>query len=302
MRLVFAGTPDFAARALDALVDAGHQVVLVLCQPDRPAGRGLRLTACAVKEHARARELEVFQPESLKTPESVSRIRDADADAMIVAAYGLLLPAGVLAATRFGALNIHASLLPRWRGAAPIQRALLAGDTVTGITIMQMDEGLDTGPMRLQRAIDIGPRDDAGTLHDRLATLGASMIVEALDALDRPAEPQPSEGVTYARKIGRDDARLDWSRAANELERTVRAMRPAPGAQADLAGEPVKVWRADECAGAGPPGAILSADDSGIVVACGQGALRLLEVQRPGGKRLAVSEFLRGARLARSAP
>ena len=297
MRLVFAGTPEFAARALDALVAAGHEIVLVLCQPDRPAGRGLKVAACAVKQRAQALGLDVFQPQTLKSSDAQTRIRDAGADAMIVAAYGLLLPKAVLDSCRLGAINIHASLLPRWRGAAPIQRALMAGDAQTGITIMQMDEGLDTGPMRLQRAIDIRPEDDAGSLHDRLAELGAAMIVEALSASDGPAIPQPSEGATYARKIVREDARLDWSRPAGELECIVRAMRPVPGAQADLHGEAVKVWRAAECDGSGHPGAILSARDDGITVACGRGALRLLEIQRPGGKRLAAGDFLRGARL-----
>lgn len=297
MRLVFAGTPEFAARALDALVAAGHEIVLVLCQPDRPAGRGLKLTPCAVKQRAQSHGLDIFQPETLKSAEAQSTIREAGADAMIVAAYGLLLPKAVLDSCRLGALNIHASLLPRWRGAAPIQRALMAGDAQTGITIMQMDEGLDTGPMRLQRAIDIRPQDDAGSLHDRLAELGASMIVEVLSASDGPAIPQPPEGATYARKIVREDARLDWSRTAGELERVVRAMCPAPGAQADLRGEAVKVWRAAECAGSGHPGDILSARADGITVACGRGALRLLEIQRPGGKRLAAGDFLRGARL-----
>ena len=298
MRLVFAGTPEFAARALDALVAAGHQVELVLCQPDRPAGRGLKLAACAVKQRAQAHGLEVLQPETLKSPEAQSKIREVGADAMVVAAYGLLLPKAVLESCRLGALNIHASLLPRWRGAAPIQRALMAGDAQTGVCIMQMDEGLDTGPVRLRREIAIDPQDDAGTLHDRLAALGAAMIVEALATPDGPSTAQSSDGVTYARKIGREDARLDWSRSAGELERVVRAMRPSPGAVADLDGEPVKIWSAQECSGTGEPGKILAAQAGGITVACGRGALRLLEIQRPGGKRLAAGEFLRGARLS----
>lgn len=298
MNVVFAGTPEFAARALAAVLAAGHRVPLVLCQPDRPAGRGLRLVACPVKERALDAGLELFQPETLKDPAAIERLRAADADAMVVAAYGLLLPRAALEAARGGALNIHASLLPRWRGAAPIQRALLAGDTRTGITIMRMDEGLDTGPMLLREAIPIAPDEDAGSLHDRLAGLGARLIVEALAGPLQAGEPQPSEGVCYARKIAREDARIDWAQPAVVLERIVRAMRPSPGAHAELQGESLKIWRAGLAPGEGAPGAILSADPSGIVVACGEGALRLLQVQRPGGRRLDIPEFLRGARLA----
>lgn len=297
-RLVFAGTPEFAERALAALIAAGHQVALVLTQPDRPAGRGMRVHESPVKRLARAEGIEVFQPQSLKDAKAQSRVREANADALVVAAYGLILPQAVLEAAPRGAINIHASLLPRWRGAAPIQRALLAGDARTGITIMQMDKGLDTGPMLLQRELDILAGDDAGTLHDRLAMLGARMVVEALAAGDIVAVPQPVEGATHAPKITRDDAALDWRRSAIELERVVRAMRPAPGAHTAHGAVALKVWRADLASERGEPGTVLRVDASGIVVACGVGALRLLEVQRPGARRLSVAEYLRGTKLA----
>lgn len=296
MRLVFAGTPEFAERALSALIHAGHQIVLVLAQPDRPAGRGMRLGTCPVKRRAQEAGIEVYQPATLRDAEAQARIRAAAADAMVVAAYGLLLPAEVLEATPRGAINIHASLLPRWRGAAPIHRAILAGDSRTGITIMQMDQGLDTGPMLMQREVSILPSDDAGNLHDRLAVLGAEMIVATLANPALQATAQPSEGATYARKITRDDALLDWARSADELERVVRAMRPGPGAQGVVGGETLKVWRADRIDGEGKPGDVLDAQGNGITVACGKGALRLLEVQRAGGRRLDVEEYLRGAR------
>jgi len=298
MRLVFAGTPEFAERALSALIAADHQIVLVLTQPDRPSGRGMRIAESAVKQRARAAGIDVFQPESLRDAGAQARVLDARADAMVVVAYGLILPRQILEATALGAINIHASLLPRWRGAAPIQRALLAGDAHTGVTIMQMDEGLDTGPILLRREIAILPGDDAGSLHDRLAALGAELIVEALSADRRPATPQPVEGATYAAKITQADATLDWSRDADHLERVVRAMRPAPGARTFLGGEPLKVWRARCVPAAGCAGTILRADHEGIVVACGNGALSLLEVQRAGGKRLSAEHFLRGAKLS----
>ncbi len=298
MRLVFAGTPEFAERALSALVSAGHEIALVLTQPDRPSGRGMRIAESAVKQRARAAGIEVFQPESLRDEEAQARVRHAGADAMVVVAYGLILPRPILEATKRGAMNVHASLLPRWRGAAPIQRALLAGDTRTGVTIMQMDEGLDTGPMLMQRDIPILPEDDAGSLHDRLAVLGAELIVEALSRPSLAATPQPAEGATYAAKITQADAMLDWRHDADRLERVVRAMRPAPGARTVLGGEPLKVWRARQTSAAGRTGTILRADHEGIVVACGNGALSLLEVQRAGGKRLTAEQFLRGAKLA----
>ena len=264
-----------------------------MTQPDRPAGRGLHGLASPVKRLAQARGIEVFQPPSLRDPADVERVRAHDADALVVAAYGLLLPEELLGAARHGALNIHASLLPRWRGAAPIQRALLAGDRETGISIMQMDVGLDTGPVFSRKSIPITAQDDAGTLHGRLAQLGAHMIVETLADLEAgraAAVAQPAVGVTYARKITKDDARLDWSRSAAELERAVRAFRPAPGAWTTLEGKPLKIWAARVVKRQLRPGAV--SDD--LVVGCGEDALQVTELQRAGGKRLAAREFLRG--------
>jgi methionyl-tRNA formyltransferase len=247
LRLAFAGTPEFAARALAALDQAGHQLVLVLTQPDRPGGRGMRSQASAVKRYAEQRGLPLFQPSSVKSEEALEPIRAAQPEALIVAAYGLILPAPMLALAPYGALNIHASLLPRWRGAAPIQRAILAGDKETGISIMQMDAGLDTGPVFVRAPLPILDDDDAGALHERLAALGARLMVETLEGLTAgrvAAQPQPETGATYARKIGKEEAFLDWSLAATDLERSVRAFRPAPGAAARLEGETIKLWRA----------------------------------------------------------
>ena len=272
-------------------------MALVLTQPDRPAGRGLRPAQSAVKQLAVARGLEVLQPETLRDPDSRSRVAAASPEVLVVAAYGLLLPPWALDVAPRGALNIHASLLPRWRGAAPIQRALLAGDAETGITIMRMDAGLDTGPMLAQERIAIGAGDDAQSLHDRLADLGARMIVAALaeaGAGRTRAVPQPTEGVTYARKIERREAEIDWRRPAVEIERAIRALRPAPGALAKRRGEPIKIWRAEQRAAAGDPGTVLAADSAGVLVACGEGALLATELQRAGGKRLAAADFLRG--------
>ncbi len=298
MKIIFAGTPEFAAQALAAIADAGHEVALVLSQPDRPSGRGMALTASPVKRLALARGFAVFQPPSLKDAAAQERIRAAAAEVMVVAAYGLILPQAVLDLPRFGCINIHASLLPRWRGAAPIQRALLAGDGETGVCIMQMEAGLDTGPVLLRQALAIAPDDTAGSLHDRLAALGAALAVEALGSLPLPAEPQAGAGVTYAAKIEKAEAVIDWRRSAEELDRHIRAFDPFPGAQASLGGLGVKVWRAVPAAGAGPAGSILAVDKRGIVVACGRGALRLTEVQKAGGKRLPVGQFLAGHALA----
>ncbi len=302
MRVAFAGTPEFAALALEALLAAGHDVALVLTRPDRPAGRGMKLAPSPVKRLALSRGLALRQPPSLKDPAEQEALRAAGAEVMVVAAYGLILPQAVLDIPRLGCLNIHASLLPRWRGAAPIQRALLAGDAETGITIMQMDAGLDTGDILLAEPIAIGARDTAGALHDQLARLGADCIVRALAALERgalPRRPQGEAGATYAPKIGREDAALDWSRDAAELERAVRAFNPAPGAHAELDGTPVKVWKASLAAErSGAPGEVLAADPDGVLVACGRGALRLESLQRAGGRRLAAAEFLAGFALA----
>ncbi|MFO1362762.1 MAG: methionyl-tRNA formyltransferase [Burkholderiales bacterium] len=302
MRVIFAGTPAFAVPALHALAAARHDLVLVLTQPDRPAGRGLRMVVGPVKEAAQQRGIVVHQPATLKDPSALVRLADAHADVMVVAAYGLILPQAALDCPRYGALNIHASLLPRWRGAAPVQRALLAGDAQTGICIMQMDAGLDTGPVVLSEAMPIAPEDTAGALERKLADLGARLIVAALADLARGAlrpTPQYLEGVTYAHKIGKAEARIDWTRPAPEIDRQVRAFNPSPGAVARLRDEDIKVWSAAPLPASGaPPGTILRVETSGIDVACGAGALRLRELQRPGGRRLAVAAFLRGRALA----
>ena len=297
MRLIFAGTPEFAATALKALIAAGHDIPLVLTQPDRPAGRGMKLKASPVKEVALAHGLPVAQPENLKTEEARRPIQDVSADLMVVAAYGLILPQSVLDMPSLGCVNIHASLLPRWRGAAPIHRAIEAGDRETGITLMQMDKGLDTGAMLRRAVLPILDSDTTGSLHDKLAELGAREIVALLPELaaDRvAATPQDDALATYAAKIGKDDARLDWSRPAIELDRRVRAFNPFPGAFCLLAGEPLKIWRATPAAGTGTPGNILNVDRQSIRVACGEGALEITEVQKAGGKRLPVEAFLSG--------
>jgi len=301
MRLVFAGTPRFAVPALEALAAAGHEVAAVLTQPDRPAGRGLAAAAGPVKQAAQRRGVLVLQPPTLKDAAVQARLADLAPDALVVAAYGLILPQAVLDIPRLGALNIHASLLPRWRGAAPIERALLAGDPVTGVCIMQMDAGLDTGPVFLREELPITSGDTAGTLHDKLATLGARLLVAALDGLASGAlrpTPQPTDGVTCAAKIEKHETRLDWSRSASEVERQVRAFNPAPGAGARLRGDELKIWRATVVATPGAPGAVLTAGADGISVACGDGALRLEELQRAGGRRLPAAAFLRGFPLA----
>lgn len=267
----------------------------MLTRPDQAAGRGLRVAASPVKRLALERRCSLFQPLSLKLPEAEARLREVDADVLVVAAYGLLVPPAVLALPRLGAVNVHASLLPRWRGASPIQRALLAGDARTGISIMKMDEGLDTGPVYAQRGTAIAPDDDAGTLHDRLALQGSEALLEVLEQLQRgraQAVAQASEGVTYAPKIDKRETQLDWRRPAFELERAVRAFRPVPGASARLSGETLKIWRAAVAEGAGEPGTLL--DGTSLLVACGERALRIIELQRAGGRRLSAAEFLRG--------
>lgn len=294
MKLIFAGTPEFAAQALQAIVDAGHEVALVLSQPDRPAGRGMTLQASPVKKLALEKGIEVFQPLSLKDAAAQAKIAAVGAEVMVVAAYGLILPQVVLDMPRFGCLNIHASLLPRWRGAAPIQRALLAGDAASGVCIMQMEAGLDTGPVLLRGAFPIAPDDTSVMLHDRLAALGAQLIVAALGKLPLPAESQPTEGVTYAHKIEKAEALIDWTKRAAELDRHLRAFNPFPGAQAVFAGQTVKLWRATPVEASGEIGQILAVDRSTIVVACGEGALAISELQKAGGKRLPVQQFLAG--------
>jgi len=299
MRLIFAGTPEFAATALQALLDAGHQVSLVLTQPDRPAGRGMQLLPSAVKQLALRHGIALYQPERLKDPSSHDPIQAAvesnQADLLVVAAYGLILPQAVLDLPRLGCINIHASLLPRWRGAAPIQRAIQEGDRETGITIMRMDAGLDTGAMLLQRALPIAPDDTAASLHDKLAALGGELIVAALTRFDtlQPVA-QPEAGVTYASKIGKAEAALDWNRSAQQLANQVRAFNPFPGATALYNGTPLKIWRASALPGNGAPGMVLEVSEKGIRVACGVGTLSLTELQRPGSKRLPVKDFLHG--------
>jgi len=306
MKVVFAGTPEFAAVALRAIHEAGFTVPLVLTQPDRPAGRGMQLQASSVKQYALAHGMPVAQPLSLRTdskdPERAEQARAAhaqllalDYDVMVVAAYGLILPRSTLDIRP--CINIHGSLLPRWRGAAPIHRAIEAGDVDAGVTIMEMEEGLDTGPMLLMEGLPIEATDTTGTLHDKVAALGARMIVEALHKMaagELVATPQPENGVTYAAKITKEEARLDFTLPADVLARKIRAFNPFPGANGVVDGVAVKIWHADAADGNGAPGQVLQADAGGIVVACGAGALRLTELQKPGGKRLAAAEFLKG--------
>ena len=301
MKLIFAGTPEFAAVSLDALLVARHEVTLVLTQPDRPAGRGLKPQPSAVKQLALQRGLPVFQPASLKDPQTQAAIAAERPEAMVVAAYGLLLPPAVLDLPPRGCVNVHASLLPRWRGAAPIQRALLAGDAQTGVTIMQMDPGLDTGAILSREPLVIAPDDTTGTLHDRLAALGARLLVKTLEANPTP-QPQDAAAATYAARINKQEAEIDWRRPAAEIERQVRAFNPAPGASTRLDGAVLKIWRAHEESGnAGAAGVVSVAEPDGIVVGCGAGSLRITELQRAGGKRMPVQAFLAGFRLARGA-
>jgi methionyl-tRNA formyltransferase len=299
VRILFAGTPPFAAAALDALAEAGHEIVLVLTQPDRPAGRGMRLMPSAVKQAALARGLPVSQPAGLKTPEAQAELRAADADVMVVAAYGLILPQAVLDLPRFGCLNIHASLLPRWRGAAPIQRAILAGDTETGITIMQMDAGLDTGAMLSTTVVPIRDSDTAGSLHDVLAAAGAQAIVAALAGFaELVPVAQDDAQATYAAKLTKEEAQLDWGRPATMLARAVRAYNPVPGAWTLLDGAPLKIWSAQAVAGSGAPGDMLRAEAGHLIVACSNGALALQEIQPAGSKRMTAAAFLAGRPLS----
>ena len=303
MRVVFAGTPEFAARALEAIAAAGHVIPLVLTQPDRRAGRGLKLASSAVARAAARLAIPVEKPATLKSSDALGRLHAVRADVMVVAAYGLLLPRAILDLPSRGCLNIHASLLPRWRGAAPIHRAILAGDTQTGVSIMRMEEGLDTGPVLLDAAIPIGGRETTGGLTAKLADLGAKAIVAALATLDSlPPRPQEASLATYAAKITRADTRLDWSRRHDELDRQVRALDPAPGAEGLLGSEIIKVWSAEPIAGdCGPPGSVVGTQRDELLVACGSGALRLLIVQRPGGRKMNAAEFLRGSALRAAA-
>ncbi len=312
LRVVFAGTPEFAGAALAAIDAAGFTVPLVLTQPDRPSGRGMKLQASPVKCYAQTHDLPVAQPPSLrrtgKFPAAaaavVDRLCETPHDVMVVAAYGLLLPQEVLEIPRHGCSNIHASLLPRWRGAAPIHRALEVGDTETGITLMQMDAGLDTGRMLQMARLPIAAADTTATLHDKLAALGAQLIVAALVELERngtlPGVPQPAAGVTYAEKIDKREAVLDWQESADVLVRRMRAFDPFPGCVATLDGGVLKLWAAEPeavPASAAAPGTIVEVSARGVVVVCGEGALRVTQLQKPGGKRLPAREFLVGAPL-----
>ncbi|MDR2875629.1 MAG: methionyl-tRNA formyltransferase [Methylobacillus sp.] len=300
MKIIFAGTPDFAVPTLDALIAAGHEIALVLTQPDRPAGRGMKLKASPVKELALQHRLSVWQPETLKTPQSREPLAGLDADVMVVAAYGLILPQAVLELPKRGCYNVHASLLPRWRGAAPIQRALLAGDAETGVTIMQVVLALDAGAMLKKGAVAIIENATAQSLHDALAALGGTLMVETLAELDhlRPEEQDEAQ-VTYAEKLRKDEAPLNWNRSAVELSRQVRAFNPFPVAQTTFRGEIWRIWMANAVAdGDGHPGEILDVTD-GILIACGEGALRVTELQKPGGKRLSARDFLAGVSLKR---
>ena len=297
MRLIFAGTPEFAAVALRALLAAGHEVALVLTQPDRPAGRGMALQASPVKVVAQTAGIAVFQPASLRDAQAQAQLAAVGADAMVVAAYGLILPQAVLDLPHHGCINIHASLLPRWRGAAPIQRAILAGDAESGVGIMQMEAGLDTGPVLHEARVPISAVDTAASLHDKLADLGARLIVEALDGRALTPRVQPDVGVTYAAKIAKGEAPLDWRYSAVELERQVRAFNPFPGATAGCGGQAVKIWEASAEAGCAAPGVVVAAGREGIVVGCGTGLLRLVEIQKAGGKRLSAGNFLAGSPL-----
>jgi methionyl-tRNA formyltransferase len=296
LRLAFMGTPDFAVPILAALIAAGHEIAAVYCQPPRPSGRGHRTQLSPVQEFAASRCLAVRHPASLRNAEAQAEFAALALDAVVVAAYGLILPKPILAAPRLGCINVHASLLPRWRGAAPIQRAILAGDDTTGVTIMQMDEGLDTGAILLTESVPIGPATTAGTLHDTLAALGSRLAVDALDRLAAGtlrAQPQPGEGVTYAAKLRRDEGPLDWRRPAVELERAVRALNPWPGTWLEIAGERIKVLAAElaaESAGAAP-GTVL---DDRLAIACEAGALRPTLLQRGGRGAADAASFLRG--------
>lgn len=299
MRIVFAGTPEFAAQHLQALLEAGRQVVAVYTQPDRPAGRGQKLMPSPVKQLALEHGIPVFQPQTLRDPAAQAELAALQPDLMVVVAYGLILPQVVLDIPRLGCINSHASLLPRWRGAAPIQRAVEAGDAESGVTVMQMEAGLDTGPMLLKVSTPIGAQDTGGTLHDRLAELGARAIVEAVDGLEAgtlKGQAQDDALACYAHKLSKDEARLDWSRPAVELERQIRALHPWPICHSSLSGEAVKVHAAQLADGTGAPGTILDAGKDGLRVACGQGALLLTRLQLPGGKPLAFSDLYNSRR------
>ncbi len=291
MRCVFMGTPDFSVPVLDALVAAGHEIACVYCQPPRPAGRGKQPRPTPVQARAEALGLPVRTPASLRGETEQARFAALRAEVAVVVAYGLILPQAILGAPAHGCLNIHASLLPRWRGAAPIHRAVMAGDAETGVCIMAMEAGLDTGPVLLREATEIGPEDTTGDLHDRLSAMGARLIVEALARLnDLTPRPQPAQGVTYAEKIDKAEARIDWTRPAVEVDRAIRGLSPFPGAWCEIGGDRARLLRSRLAEGSGAPGEVLS----GLKVACGDGAVEILQAQRPGKRVMAADEFLRG--------
>lgn len=300
MKLIFAGTPEFAAQHLACLLNAGHQILAVYTQPDRPAGRGQRLHESPVKTLAKLHQLPVYQPEQLKTPESQAELAALEPDLMIVVAYGLLLPQAVLDIPRHGCLNVHASLLPRWRGAAPIQRAIAAGDAESGVCVMQMEAGLDTGPVLLERRLALALDETGSSLHDRLAQLGSQALLATLadfEALRSQAQPQDSAFSNYAHKISKTEAEIDWTRSAIDLERQIRAFNPFPVAVTRFNAAPLKIWQAElgpESDSSLPPGQILEISRQGILIATGQGSLRLTRVQPPGSRAMAIQDFLNG--------
>ncbi len=300
MKIIFAGTPEFAVPALAALIKAGHQIVMVLTQPDRPAGRGMKFKASPVKVLATKHQLDVFQPETLKTPEVQARLQETNADVMIVAAYGLIIPTSILSMPRLGCYNIHASLLPRWRGAAPIHRSILAGDQETGVTIMEVVPALDAGAMVSKGALPISETDTTQSLHDALSHLGAELMVTAMQTLESTgqlaATPQDESLVTYAHKLEKSESAIDWNKSAIELSRQVRAFNPFPVAQSILKDEVCRLWMATAVDGKAKPGEVVSLVE-GILVGCGEGLLRITELQAPGGKRLGALAFIQGHHL-----
>ena len=306
MKVIFAGTPDFAAQALRAIAAAGFEILLVLTQPDRPKGRGMQLQASPVKQAALELGLAIAQPASLRHEEAQALLRAQNADVMVVAAYGLILPQAVLDTPAHGCLNIHASLLPRWRGAAPIQRAIEAGDTETGVCIMQMDAGLDTGAVVSTHRSAIKNTDTATDVHDALAVLGAHAIVADLQQLQQTgglnATPQPPAGITYAQKLSKEEAKIDWNESALVIERKIRAFNPVPGAWVEYQNQPLKIWRAEAVAQSGRAGEVLAISSDGLIVACGEGALNITELQPAGSKRMPVAAFAAGRHIEKGTP
>jgi len=297
LRIIFAGTPDFAARHLQALIQSEHQIVGVYSQPDRPAGRGKKLKASEVKELALEHNLPVFQPQSLKNDEALAELTSLNADIMIVVAYGLILPKAILEAPRLGCLNVHGSILPRWRGAAPIQRAIWAGDEQTGVTIMQMDEGLDTGDMLHISRCPISTTETSASLYTKLAELGPDALIETINKLangEITSEPQNDELANYAKKLSKEEANIDWSMSALQIERNIRSFNPWPMCFTQMGGQTVKIHQAQVMLQSGDPGQILSSDKNGVVVACGEHALCITQLQPQGKKPMAINDFLNG--------